>query len=773
MANPLVIEQNFQTLKQSLKLISSSRLRILRIVEFIEDLLNTPTYFPAYAPDLLPQLSKSIVETDFTGTNLNCLERCVKIIERIENDKPTVASNSELKQAQQHLKAESDKIRSWINSKSVDPLESPRKKFDVSSVYIPMVEREQFLTTVEPLFASLQKLNIDAIFSKKEADADKLHIKQFSHKKEEENELLNTVEAARHLLGKFAHIKNSKRVTINCSFNNPTSVEGQSLQAGLAAGLFTELLRLHQHKEEFAIRNNVAITGRIDKQANLLPVDEGGLKLKVEACYFSHIRYLVVPKEQEGICKDVIDKLILAKEQSSTLPPKNGGIAQTDGNTDETKQAVILSDRRESKDGHRSRNLEVVGISNLEELFYNRKFTDSRRISIARQTARKVWKLRRPIAAVLLVSLLLITGKMWYGPIDKNPVDYVAKGEMLTLKNKYGEIVDEIKLRTNAIKHFNNGKFTFGNDNVSFIDIDNDGFNEVFFSQLHDDNPENISKVYCKSLKLNKYLWEFELKKKLIFPRKSDIQSDLFSVLQIAAGDFDKDGNPEIIVLSAHNGYFPCILFKLDARTGNELGNYLHIGILSSFKICDIDNNGILEILLTGISNAFDIAVFTVLDQRFIYGHSPITKDYIVEEYKPAAEKAYIAIPRTIVGNYYSNINRSNSGKSIDINQGRQAIRICIIDYVPPKEPDHTVDISAFFGFDLKIKAFGTHDSYDLLSRKLYKEGKISQETNIEYFEEFKKEILYWDGDKFVNYPTLNKRYLEAVAKLEKGKAAK
>jgi hypothetical protein len=247
MTNPLVIEQNFQTLKQSLKLISSSRLRISRIVEFIEDLLNTPTFFPAYAPELLPQLSKSIIETDFTGTNLNCLERCIKILERIENDQPTIANSSEFKQAQQHLKAESDKIQHRIKSKNVEELEGyTRKKFNVGSVWIPMVEREQFLTAVNPLFASLQKLNIEAIFSKKEAVADKLHIKQLSHKDESgESELLNTVEAARYLLGKFAHIKNGKRITINCSFNNPTFVEGQSLQAGLAAGLFTELLHLH------------------------------------------------------------------------------------------------------------------------------------------------------------------------------------------------------------------------------------------------------------------------------------------------------------------------------------------------------------------------------------------------------------------------------------------------------------------------------------------------------------------------------------------------
>ncbi|MDI6804393.1 MAG: VCBS repeat-containing protein [Bacteroidota bacterium] len=746
MTNPLVIEQNFQTLKQTLRLISSSRLRILQIVEFIENLLDSPTYFPAYAPELLPQLVESINKTDFIGTNLNCLERCIKLLKRIESDQPAVASNPEFTQAQQHLKAETEKIRTWIKSKNLEGLEPLRKKFVVGSVWIPMVEREQFLTAVNPEFASLQKLNIEAIFSKKEADADKLHIKQLSHKEEsQESELLNTVEAAISLLGKFAHIKNGKGVTINCSFNNPTFVEGQSLQAGLAAGLFTELLHLHQFKEEYAIREDIAITGRIDKQANLLPVDETGLRIKVEACYFSHIRYIIVPKEQVGVCQSVVDELTVEHSLSK------------------------FSNLKSQISNPPSSSFDVIGISNLAELFYNRKFSDSRRISVTKQTARNIWKQRRPIAAVTFVVLLFIIGKMWYGPLDKNPVAYAAEGEMLILKNKYGEVLDEIKLGGNTIKHYENIKKDFpGNDLVSFIDLDTDELNEVVFTRMFQDGS---SIVYCKSLKMNKYLWEFELKQKLIFPRKgNDIQSDLFHAIQMAAGDFDKDGNPEIIVLTLHNGYFPCIVFKLDAKTGKELGNYLHIGNLYSFKICDIDNNGIPKILLTGISNAFDIAVFTILDPRFIYGHSPLTKDYVVEEYEPAAEKAYIVIPRTVVGNYYSLINKSNSGKEINIDQPKQTLRIVITDYVPPHEPDHTVEISFFFGFDLRIKSIGTHDLYDLLYRKLFKEGKISQETNFEYFENFKKEILYWDGDKFVNYPTLNKRYVEAVAALDSAK---
>lgn len=742
MANPLVIEQNFQTLKQSLRLISSSRLRILRIVEFIEDLLNSQTFFPAYAPELLPQLTKSIIETDFTGTNLNCLDRCIKIFTQIENGHPAFANNSGFHKAKQHLKVESDKIHSWINSKSVDALESPNKKFNVGSVWIPMVEREQILSAVKPLFASLQKLNIEAMFSKKEADADKLHIKQLSHKEEsQESELLNTVEAARYLLGKFAHIKNGKRVTINCSFNNTTFVEGQSLQAGLAAGLFTELLHLHQHKEEYALRDDVAITGRVDKKANLLPVDENGLKLKVEACFFSHSKYLIVPKEQEELCKTQIS---LLTAQSTPLTPH---------------------------DDINPHNLEVIGISNLGELFYNRKFTDSRRITVAKQTVRNIWKLRRPIAAVVLVSLILIIGKMWYGPIDKNPVIYAADGETLFLKNKYGEVVDEIFIGNFTVQNINNNiRDGFDNELVSLLDINRDKINEVIYAQAYHDTRNNIAQISCKDIIQNSILWNVNAQRKLKFPNHPYVSSDLFFIANIGAGDYDNDGRSEIYLSAGHSNYFPGLLIKLDAISGEKLAEYVNIGHITPMEFLDIDSDGVSEVILGGINNSYDMAVVAILDSRFIEGHSPINKNYDIEDFKPGIEKAYILIPRTIVGNYFRYEYRHNRTESIDIRNSEKVIVINITDCGSPSNNTKTAQIIVQLNFDLTVKEIGTENKYDILARQLFAEGKITRPVDHKYFEEYKKEILYWDGEKFVKYPTLNKRYLEAVAELEKGK---
>ena len=81
------------------------------------------------------------------------------------------------------------------------------------------------------------------------------------------------------------------------------------MEGGMAAGIVCRLLRALEHKEEYAVADNVAITGRIDESGRLLPVDEAGLRVKVEACVYSPVGVLVVPKEQEDICRKFLHSI--------------------------------------------------------------------------------------------------------------------------------------------------------------------------------------------------------------------------------------------------------------------------------------------------------------------------------------------------------------------------------------------------------------------------------------------------------------------------------
>ena len=75
----------------------------------------------------------------------------------------------------------------------------------------------------------------------------------------------------------------------------------------------------------------------------------------------------------------------------------------------------------------------------------------------------------------------------------------------------------------------------------------------------------------------------------------------------------------------------------------------------------------------------------------------------------------------------------------------------------------------AHFNFDLIPLSFGTSTVYDRVAEKLSGEGLHELRDLVSYFDQFKNEIQYWDGETWHNEPVKNKRYLEAVAALDAG----
>jgi hypothetical protein len=52
-----------------------------------------------------------------------------------------------------------------------------------------------------------------------------------------------------------------------------------------------------------------------------------------------------------------------------------------------------------------------------------------------------------------------------------------------------------------------------------------------------------------------------------------------------------------------------------------------------------------------------------------------------------------------------------------------------------------------------------------MLHQKLEAEGKLTKKLDKQYYEDLRKRVLYWDGEKFVKEPTMNKNYLKAAHK--------
>ena len=584
MTDPIKIEQEFQTLKQLLGLLSSPRLRLLKIAEFFRPLMDPggPAFLDAYLPEILPKFVSLILQTDFIGTNTAFLDELASIAAAYaKDDRP---EKEACQRAIDYLQVQKSMIADAVSGRA--KRREPRKAF-TQNVWIPLVEQEQLVGTVESCFATLQKFRAEVRLSDERDSADELIIDNYSSGIDSKQHLDPAVASAKRLLKRWTGHYVKGKLIAHFSCQTKSSVVGDSFGAGFAAALFIQFLRLFQHREEFSIQEDVAITGRVTDEGEILPVDEGGLKLKVESCAFSRIRYLAVPKGQEELCRTHLENL------------SAGGDA-----------------------GLRRHPLEIIGISRLEDIFNDRRLSSQRLIPILYRVGRKTWRHRRSVAGAVFLVLLGIIWRLWYGPLDKIPDHSRLKGHVLVVENKYGEELDEVQIKGTMYP-----SDVAVQNRVCFYDVDSDGIKEMIWAENRCDSSRNISSVMCRKLGARELMWNHPLTKEMIFPNKEDVTESRLDCGEIIVGDLDRDSTPEVYLHLVHS-FFPNLIMKLDARTGRELGCYVHVGGISTLKFADIDSDGIQELIIAAGNQAFGEACLAILDppvhQRLFAAHAGI-----------------------------------------------------------------------------------------------------------------------------------------------------
>lgn len=386
------------------------------------------------------------------------------------------------------------------------------------------------------------------------------------------------------------------------------------------------------------------------------------------------------------------------------------------------------------------------------------------------------WVIRHPyfsggaslmFSSFVIAALITMFKPTETKPRDMNPTLAEFKGEMMIVENKYEEEIDEIKLGSAITQRYiaDDKHLTY-----CFYDVDGDGTNEVIWAHgaenKNTNNPREASILSCKSIRRGQILWSDTLGVPLNYPLKNESYSKTFVAMMVKAGDLDKDGEPEIYVLTNHNGMFPGLLQKLDARDGSREGLYIHSGQFDNVKFADINNDGITDIVLVGLNNGLKNACLIILDPRYISGYSPSPMEYHPSGYNPATEIAYIRIPKTIVGKNLPNVREWNTACYLDIYENTKTLRVDVGDGSTGSASENP-GLTFIFGFDLTIKEIQPGDNYDVVAKKLYQAGKIRQYPGPQYLEAFKKECMYWDGTNWQNYPVQNKFYLEATKKLQ------
>ena len=358
-------------------------------------------------------------------------------------------------------------------------------------------------------------------------------------------------------------------------------------------------------------------------------------------------------------------------------------------------------------------------------------------------------------AGFSIAAALVVLGLLFVRPVkDTNPSYARAKDEFLVVYNKEGEelwrkhvgigydwetVPAQVRMSGNLENY------------LATIDVNDDGKNEVVATFYWINSSTWKNALFCFSAD-GTVLWKYEQKQKPKFAGEQ-FPND-FLVRFFIVGDFDNDGKKDLFATAWQDDYYPNVLVRLDPKTGEPLAEYWHSGSISFLLHKDLDNDGIEEILLGGVNNGLNRAALAVLDPRCISGHAPTTQSYVPEGVGQGTEKFYIVFPR-------SDLQILAGQKRNEMNMVKllpSGFETQIIEFVKDQR------VGPIFQFNNAVECtkLNDEDQFVRVHQRLEEEGKLTKKLNVQYYEELRQGVQYWDGEKFVHEPTMNKRYLEA-----------
>lgn len=408
-------------------------------------------------------------------------------------------------------------------------------------------------------------------------------------------------------------------------------------------------------------------------------------------------------------------------DENKQLPEKNNSVELFNGKAEIVSQTNIYS------------------LKNIYKLIKSHPFTSFSFASICL------------MAAAYLVTTIKTSFK------DKNPATLEIKHSVLYSYNEAGELlwsknVDGIYAeKIDSVSQFIYGKRKL----IGLVDIDNDGKNEILLTGTYvEKGTYRNDSLYCINYDGSKR-WTISPEDKKFnyapkWKRTNWCVSEFFTAKQ--------NGKPILYVLANVETYGGTVLSTLDPNTGNVTSSLYHSGHYSAQFHYDIDNDGSDEIFLGGISS-YDKPFLMVLKQDFLMGVMP---DFYSTGHKVKGNAwHYILMPVTklsLVAGVYSPSNVS------EIKRFEKNGIVCYCDDVPGQTSAENKRLLFSFDKNFRIKFINYTSQYNMLYDEMIKKGKIT-EAITPYLNSLKDSIKYWDGDKFVNYPTPNKYWNQKFQK--------
>jgi len=747
MTNPVEAERRFLALQQQLSNHLSYRQQWLEIGDFLSLIEGHYKTYDTHCEQLADQMPVFIHPLSVTGTDPSQFEDILGLLSALSESVPSLQHSRNFSEAKEALlvataflylclqqfesgnrvlfgeqpdaiqeavdiKDYLDKALAYVQSGATN-LASGRidrlKKWwglvnekSSSTLYVPVVE----VSGSGEKQGRLRKLTATVLSEKEEKDSFRNSYSVAGAEAVDAGIRREVIEATRHLISESHPEMQQRYFNLQFEYALPLGMHiGRSSELACSLLAYSAILDAVNSRERFIPKPRVAVTGRLEEASGVAPISNEGIAAKARAAFFSWADTLVVPEQQKN---RFLEQLAILQEQ------------------------------------YPSRKLTLIGLEEPKAFFYDRRISDHNIDSRTKHLAKQAWQQKFSLTgAAIIVVLMAVIGRLWYGPLDRNPVTGVFEGQMLKLYNRSGAEIMSREVGTGRQSYSPQNGSGDRKPQVQLYDISGDGINELFWYQVSNRPELTHNTLRAWSVTGDSLIWELPLNFELNFPRKNSIVNNEYHIDEFHITD-NRDGDPIMVVNANLHSFFPTIVFTADAQDGEVKQQYVHVGHFYDLTLADLDKDGVKEIVGTGVNNALWMASLAVLDLGSLQGHGPLEGDYIVEDFKRADELHYILVPKTVVGQYYNPVQKMSYGDRIRFNEGEQLLYVRLKDAGAVDFPGlGGAFIIIYFNTEMKVEGIGTEDRYDILARKLYQENKIPFEPDYEYFEAFKDSLVY------------------------------
>ncbi len=485
---------------------------------------------------------------------------------------------------------------------------------------------------------------------------------------------------------------------------------GESFALPLALLALTQKLLASENRFHYLYSREVAFTGRVSLNGEILRISPEALEKKIKAAFYSGLSYLVIPAENLKEASQFLFKL----------------------------KAV-----------HPYRKFELIGISHLNEII-----TDSRICQklvapalthffrTRKRLIRRVVAVSAVVGALAGATTILHKNPSYHFWKVRHPLKIEVHNSKLYAYNPENQLLWifplDRPLRAETLEY-------------KFVDLDGDGQEEILVAGDHLTEEKLSSELFCLEADGN-LRWKFQPGRKI--RTLTDEFSNYYIIKRFVVEAFAA-GNPEksILVIANHAMWYPAQIVLIDSR-GQIQGEYWHAGHLgkNSLLLLDLDEDGRKEIIIGGTNNDFQQACLLVLDPEKIRGCSPGSNnpEFTFRDMPEGTQEYYLLFPRTTLNQVMGIRNRVETA---EIYHEDKIIEITTTEFLKDLPRVMMYD----FNYQLMPLLSRPNDALIEIAKE-FVVSRVLPPHALTELRSLKDKIKYWDGEGWVAYPARNKK---------------